>query len=899
MAIKISNTTVIDNSKNFSIADISFADATSQTTAGGSGGEVGSILKHSKWSLIYTLDNPNAYSTGTTDYFGKSLAISGNYIIVGAYQEDDPNGSNSGKAYIFDLITGSLIHTLDNPTAYSTGVGDTFGIVSDISGNYAIVGVPLEDDPSGAGSNAGKAYIFDVTTGSLIHTLENPNAYSTSFGDNFGIAVGISGNYAIVAAQYEDDAGGTSSGKAYIFDVPTGSLVHTLDNPNAYSTSTYDYFGASVAISGNYAIVGAFVEDDAGGSGSGKAYIFDVTTGTLIHTLDNPTAYSTSAYDNFGEAVGISASYAIVGAKSEDDPGGNAGKAYIFDVATGVLLHTLDNPNAYSTSAGDYFGYSVSISDTHAIVGATLEDDGGGESGTAYVFDVITGSLLRTLDNPNAYGAPASDSFGKPIAISGNYAAIAALGEDSLGASNSGKVYVYAIADIYELNSIEKITFSNGFELSQDHPLLQKTTRQSWKNVALSTVLNNPNAYSTSTSDAFGNQVAVSNNYAIVAAVNEDDAGGTISGKVYIFDVTTGSLLHTLDNPNPYSTSESDAFGTAIAASGNYVIIGANQEDDAGGISSGKAYIFNITTGSLIHTLDNPNAHSTSSADQFGYAVDMFGKYAIVGAWQESDPGGSASGKAYIFDVINGTLLHTLDNPNAYSTSATDRFGWSVAISDSYAIVGAYHEDDAGGTISGKAYIFDVTTGSLLHTLDNPNAYSTSANDSFGTSVALSGKYALVGTSAEDDTSGASSGIVCIFDATTGSLSHTIKNPNAYNTGAGDTFGNKIAVYGNYAVIGARSEEDPTSAGGGSGKAYIFNIITGDLLHTLDNPNAYSTGYLDYFSTSVGISGNCIVIGASGESELVGTSSGKAYIFRPVAEECLLLDKVLDLIPNS
>ena len=81
---------------------------------------------------------------------------------------------------------------------------------------------------------------------------------------------------AIVGVSNEDDAGGTSSGKAYIFNVTTGTLVHTLDNPNAYDTSQSDTFGGSVAIDGGYAIVGAYFERDAGGSGSGKAYIFNV-----------------------------------------------------------------------------------------------------------------------------------------------------------------------------------------------------------------------------------------------------------------------------------------------------------------------------------------------------------------------------------------------------------------------------------------------------------------------------------------------------------------------------------------------------------------------------------------------------------------------------------------------
>ncbi len=95
--------------------------------------------------------------------------------------------------------------------------------------------------------------------GALIHTLNNPNAYGTSFNDTFGNSVSISGNYVIVGANNEDDSGGPS-GKVYIFNVSTGALVSTLDNPNAFGLSG-DYFGDSVSISGNYAIVGTPQED--------------------------------------------------------------------------------------------------------------------------------------------------------------------------------------------------------------------------------------------------------------------------------------------------------------------------------------------------------------------------------------------------------------------------------------------------------------------------------------------------------------------------------------------------------------------------------------------------------------------------------------------------------------
>ena len=395
-------------------------------------------------TLLHTLDNPNAYGTSAGDDFGRSIAIDGNYAIVGAASEDDASASTSGKAYIFNVTTGALVHTLDNPNAYGTSAGDQFGSRVAISGNYAIVGTYSEDDAGGTSS--GKAYIFNVTTGALVHTLDNPNPYDTSATDQFGYALAISDSYAIVGAHTEDDAGGGSSGKAYIFNVTTGALLHTLDNPNAYSTSANDQFGFAVAIDGNYAIVGAYVEADTGGIRAGKAYIFDVTTGALVHTLDNPTAYGTSQNDYFGSSVAISGNYAIVGTYAEDDAGGNtSGKAYIFNVTTGALVHTLDNPNAYDTSDDDRFGHSVSISGNYAILGAYMEDDANGTgSGKAYIFDVTTGALVKTLDNPNAYNTSLSDFFGRDtISIDGNYAIVGAFGEDEAGGIGSGKAYIF------------------------------------------------------------------------------------------------------------------------------------------------------------------------------------------------------------------------------------------------------------------------------------------------------------------------------------------------------------------------------------------------------------------------------------------------------------------------
>jgi hypothetical protein len=409
---------------------------------------------------------------------------------------------------------------------------------------------------------------------------------------------------------------------------------------------------------------------------------------------------------------------------------GAVGWGYFEDSNILLRTNTLNNPNAYSTPASDQFGASVAISESYAIVGATYEDAAdGNDGGKAYIFSTTDWSLLYTLDNPNAYSTHANDYFGSSVAISESYAIVGAYGEDDVGGSTSGKAYIYSTAD-----------------------------------GSLLYTLDNPNAYSTSSSDFFGLAVAISESYAIVAAYKEDDADGNDNGKVYVFSTTDGSLLHTLDNPNAYSTTNSDQFGYSLAISGNYVIIGANTEGDAGGAGSGKVYVFSTTDWSLLHTLDNPNAYSDSAQDRFGNSVAISGNYAIVGAVFEDDISGSSSGKAYIFSTTDWSLLYTLDNPNVYSTGTNDNFGSSVAISDSYAIVTAYYEDDTSGNSSGNVYIYSTADGSLLYTLYNPNAYSTAAGDLFGYSVGvLSNGTIIISARGEGEEGNANSGIVYIY----------------------------------------------------------------------------------------------------------------------------------------
>ena len=559
--------------------------------------EFGRTFKYSSATNSWSSATPDAPEDNTPTTQGyvdaQSLPLTGVAAGSKAFVQED------NKLFIFTGSGWFEIATINTAPTITAGADATYELNSD--GTPTVITLQATD-PEGTPIIWG----YQVTSGSLEDTV------ITNEGGVFTITPGsIEATFNLSFTASDGVNIDTSASSFTLSFIPPWTLVHTLNNPSAYGTSKNDEFGFSVAISGNYAIVGARAEADAGGNAAGKAYIFNVTTGAMLHTLNNPNAYGTSFADFFGQSVAIDGNYVIVGAPSEDDGGTNSGTAYIFNVTTGALHRTLDNPNA---SSDDSFGRSVAIDGNYAIVGAIWESS---TSGKAYIFNVTTGALLHTLDNPNPYGSTSVDFFGWSVAIDGNYA--------------------------------------------------------------------------------------------IVSAVYEDEPSGTNSGKAYIFNVTTGALVHTLNNPSAYSSSQNDEFGQSVAISGNYAIVGATKEDDAGGASSGKAYIFNVTTGALLHTLDNPNPYGTSTSDEFGGAVAISGNYAIVGAFAEDDAGGASSGKAYIFDVLTGALFNTLDNPNPYGTSADDRFGHSVAISGNYAIIGAYLEDEASNnTQSGKAYIFQT-----------------------------------------------------------------------------------------------------------------------------------------------------------------------------------------------
>ncbi|MEM8963649.1 MAG: hypothetical protein AAGD38_19355 [Acidobacteriota bacterium] len=291
------------------------------------------------WTGILTEDAIlTASDAPTEDSFGRySLAIDGDTIVVGRREAFD-NGVNSGKAYVFEKPPGGWTGNLTEDAVLipSDGaMGDTFGSVA-IDGDTIVVGASLADPQ---GENSGAAYVFERPPGGWVGTiLETAKLLPTTgaANDRFGFAPVIRDQEVVIGAF---DAEG--AGAAYVFREPVGGWIGTVTESAKLLPSdgvAGDQFGQSVAFSGERIVIGAPQDDDLG-INSGAAFLFTRPIGGWTGTLNEteklrPT--DNAAFDFFAERIGIESGVVVIGAQNDDDNGDNSGSAYVF--AVGVIF---------------------------------------------------------------------------------------------------------------------------------------------------------------------------------------------------------------------------------------------------------------------------------------------------------------------------------------------------------------------------------------------------------------------------------------------------------------------------------------------------------------------------------------------------------------------------------
>ncbi|MCU0776062.1 MAG: choice-of-anchor D domain-containing protein, partial [Akkermansiaceae bacterium] len=253
-----------------------------------------------------------AVDGASNDSFGRSVCLHGDTALVGAYYDSTAAGSAAGSAYVFTRsgISWSQQAKL-NPT--DAAAGDWFGYSIALSGDTALVGAYFADTASG--SNAGSAYVF-VRSGTTWSEQAKLTAGDGAADDYFGRSVALSGDTALVGAYYDDTAGGADAGSAYIF-VRSGISWSEQTKLTAADGAANDYFGSSVALSANTALVGSYYDDTASGANAGSSYVY-LRTGNDWTQEAKLTAADGAFNDYFGNSVALSGDTALIGAYADD-----------------------------------------------------------------------------------------------------------------------------------------------------------------------------------------------------------------------------------------------------------------------------------------------------------------------------------------------------------------------------------------------------------------------------------------------------------------------------------------------------------------------------------------------------------------------------------------------------
>jgi len=368
----------------------------------------------------------------TEDQFGRAVDVFGNYAIVGADGNDD-RADNAGAAYMLHS-DGHAWQPVQKLSAIDGEEYDFFGCSVSIDNDLAIIGAYGDDDH---GNNSGASYIF-AKDDDYWYELTKLKAQDSKSQDFFGCSVDISGNYMIVGAYGAQD-NGSHSGAAYIF-VRDAHGIYQQQKLIIGDAEPFDYFGYSVSISGDYAIIGAYGKSYHGEK-SGAAYIFK-RIGRRWRQFIKLVPYDGAKHDYFGRSVSISGQYAIVGAIGKDENGKDAGAAYVFK-RSGYYWFRYAKIIPNNLSNNYCFGASVNISNNLAVVGALGHNMNGVRTGAAYVYHLERNrlnqiALFRPLDGSD------DDFFGCSVAISGNRIIAGAYGNDEHG-EKSGAAYLYGL----------------------------------------------------------------------------------------------------------------------------------------------------------------------------------------------------------------------------------------------------------------------------------------------------------------------------------------------------------------------------------------------------------------------------------------------------------------------
>ncbi|HEY6802349.1 MAG TPA: Calx-beta domain-containing protein [Pyrinomonadaceae bacterium] len=368
--------------------------------------------------------------------FGNAVAIDGDTMVVGA-RFDGTTASQAGAAFVFVLNGGTWIQQA-KLLANDGAVADKFGYSVAISGNTIVVGAFNDDSPL---SNAGSAYVF-VRSGTTWTQQQKLTASDAAADQEFGNAVAINGDTVFVGEHFADLPGNSDAGAVYIYTRSGIAWTQVQKLIPAGGVIFADHFGESLAFSNNRLAVGS-PGADIPFTAAGSVYVFAASGGAYIQQQKLSISDGHNG-DSFGSSVAIEGNTLVGGATENTAVVSQPafGAAYVFEFNSGTWTQQ-QKLTAADGASGDRFGYSVAVSNNVVAVGAREDDTAaGGDAGSAYVF--TRSGTTWTHKQKLEPGDPVNgDRFGVSVALSQGRLFVGAAEKQLTQPNGQGAVYVF------------------------------------------------------------------------------------------------------------------------------------------------------------------------------------------------------------------------------------------------------------------------------------------------------------------------------------------------------------------------------------------------------------------------------------------------------------------------
>jgi hypothetical protein len=789
-------------------------------------------------SAIYL---PDTYAQDLeSQYFGWDVAIDGDYAVVGAYNYNDKGTafvyfydgakwvvqaqlstktasiSQFGAAvdisgdnivirgghefvYLYSKPSGGWVDMTETAilAADDMELNDSFGFDVAISGDVVVVGAPYDNDK---GRKSGSIYIFTKPVlgwSGMVNQTAKRTASDGGSHHNFGQSVGISGDNIVVGAP-DGNQSSNYYGSAYVFTKPFSGWENVAQSAILSPSNRFfqGLFGGVVSISGDNIVISQKSEDIDGVIRVGAAYVYSKPASGWSNMTETARITSTNGekYSYFSESVCISGDNIVVSARGSESTTFN-GIAFVYTKGVSGWTDMVQTAEiiAIEGDTWDRFGISVAISGDKVLAGDWLNNSKSNRAGAVYSFFKPEGGWVnqnhvQKLEPPTVFIGNVSDSYGKSVAIDGNYAVVGAPGFDQ----GKGKVYV-----------LEN----------------QNTT---WSKVATLTA-DDGVAF-----DDFGYAVDISGDNIVVGAQNSSVSDSS-SGAVYVFSKPTSGWINMTQTAKIYNSdgANNDKFGCSVSISGTTIVAGAKDKDD-GGSDGGSAYVFVKPTNGWVNMTQTCKVAPSDpvSLSHFGASVAVDGDNVVVGAYGHSD-----TGSVYVFtkpvsgwvDMTQSARLLPSDR------NWNDNFGISVDIFDETIVVGEDGYISYYDVFGGSAYVFVKPTNGWIDATQNAKLSSTSSNkrDKFGSSVRVSGDSVIVGAF-EDYINWSANGSAYLFVKPTGGWKDTTQllQIKASDGAFSDNFGYAVGIDNGHIIVGADGNDDQ---GDLSGSAYLYYSCTADL----------------------------------------------------------------------